>query len=164
MSNLATLGGNFSPCCPHALRNLSQVASRLTFPFSSTTKVHLQISWRDISIHCRLIHSALSKLSNSRQFSNITKQNPTAASNWISSPSSWFKWIGRHCVDHYSFTRSAVTKSFFRLLNALQWASNNCVASNCNENSVCFRQIGGMPSAQPMSDKSSLTSSGSYSL
>jgi len=116
-----------------------------------------------ISTHCCCIRSALSILSECGQSSNVTKRSATAGSHDRSPSWSSFTPFCPQIIDPFFFSRNATTHTVVHLLNALLLACPILLAKCLKENSVCFRMIGGLPSAPPRSDILVLSSSASYS-
>jgi len=87
--------------------------------FFLTSRILLEHLFEYISTHCQRIHSAILKLSNSSQFSNLSKKSATPVSQYRGPSGTSFKrfcpWIMDQCV----FSKNPATHTFFHLLNAL---------------------------------------------
>jgi hypothetical protein len=66
-------------------------------------------------------------------------------------------------MDRCFFSRNPATYTFFHLLKTLELDCPILLGNCFKENSVCYRLIGGLPSAPPKSDEVSLTSAASHS-
>jgi len=109
------------------------------------------------------MHSGLSKFTNSSQFSNVSKKFATAVSQCRGPLPTCFNRFYPWIMDRCFLSRNTATHTFFHLLNALKSGCPILLANCFKENSVCFRPIGGLPSALPKSDELSLSSAASYS-
>jgi len=74
---------------------------------------------KHIWTHCRQICSALSKLPNGSQCSNVSKTSPTAVSLCRGPSRTCFKWFCPRIMDRCFIPRHPATHSFFHLLNAV---------------------------------------------
>jgi len=128
---------------------------RVTFFLASRTS--LPHFFRNISTHCRRIHSALSKFSKGSHFLKVSKKSATAVAQCRRSSCCCFKRFCPAIMDRCFFSRNPATHTFFHLLNALKLRCPILFANCFKENSVCFKLIGALPSAPPKSDKSSLS-------
>jgi hypothetical protein len=131
-------------------------------PFFLATRIALSHFFRNISTHCQRIHSAFSKLNNSSQNSNVARKSATAVFQCRSLTRTCFNWFCRRIIDRCFFSRYLTTHTFFHLLNVLKLGCPILLANCFKENSICFRLIGGLPSALPKSDESSLSSAATY--
>jgi len=132
------------------------VAGRLfpPLPVFLASQISLAHFFKFISTHCRQIHSAISKLTDGSQLSNVTKKSATTLSQCRSPSWTWFKQLCPRIMDWCFFSRNPATHTFFHLLNALQLGCPVLLANYFKENSVCFKLIQGLPSAPPESDES----------
>ena len=142
------------------------IASRLLphLLFFLAFRISLAHCFRNISTYCRRIHSALSKLTNGSQVSNVTNKSATTAIQWRGPPRNCFNRFCPGTMDRCFFSKNPTTYSFFHLLNALKLGCPILLANCFKVNCVCFRLIGGLPSAPPKSNKLLLSSAASYSL
>ena len=83
------------------------------------SRISYTLFFKIIPIHCRQIHSTLSKFSNGRQFTNVVKKSSTTVSLCRGPSQSGFKHFCCQIMHRCFFSRNPVTHSFFRLLNAL---------------------------------------------
>jgi len=90
---------------------------RLSFFLAS--RISLAHFSKNISTHCRRIHSALSKLSNGSQLSNVSKKSATAVSQCRGPSLSCSNRFCPRIMDRCFFSRNPATHTFFHLLNAL---------------------------------------------
>jgi len=132
-------------------------------PFFLASSISLAHFFRNISTNCWQIHSVLSKLTNGSQVSNVAKKSATAVSQCRGPSRTCFNQFCPLIMDRWFFSRNTATHTFFHLLNPLKLGCPILLANCFKENSVCFRLIGGLPSAPPKSDESLLSSAASYS-
>jgi len=88
-------------------------------PFFHASQISLAHFFKNISTHCRWIHSALSKLSKGSQLSNVPKKFATAISQCRGSSLSCFNRFCSRIMDQCFFSRNPATHTFFHLLNAI---------------------------------------------
>src|SRR5882757_546466 len=88
-------------------------------PFFLASRISLAHFFKNISTHCRRIHSALSKLTNGSQVSNVAKKSATAVSQCRGPSRTCFNWFYPRIMDRCFFSRNPATHTFFHLLNAL---------------------------------------------
>jgi len=143
----------------------------LTFVTSRLLPRHLlflasQISlahfFRNISTNCQQIPSVLSTLTNSSQLVNGAQISATAVTQPRGPFKTCFNWFCLRIMDRCILPRNPTIHTVFHLLNALKLGCPIPVANCFKENSVCFRLIGGLPSASPKSDELLLSSGASY--
>jgi len=135
------------------------VAGRLLprLPFFLASQTSLAHFFKNISTHCRQIHSALSKFSQGSQVLKVSKKSATAVSQSRGPSLSCFKRFCPGIMNRCFFSRNPASHTFFHLLNVLKLGCPILLANCFKENSICFKLIGTMPSAPPKSDKSSLS-------
>jgi len=133
------------------------------FPFviaSWTMHAHV---FPNISIHCHWNHTPLSKFSNRSPFSQVTIQSPTGVPQYWGSFQSCLKWVCLWIMHWCFFSRNPATNTFFHLLNVPKYGCPILLPNCFKENSVCFRLIGALPSARPVTNTSSLALFARYS-
>jgi len=131
-------------------------------PFFLASPISVTCFFKNISTHCQGMHSALSKLTNGSQFSNVTKKSATTISQCRGPSWTCFNRFYPRIMNRCFFSRNSATHTVFHLLNALKLGCP-IVWVNCfKENTVCFRLIWGLPSAPLKSNKWSLSSAASY--
>jgi len=140
-------------------RSPKSVAGRLLphLLFFLTSRTSLAYFFKNISTHCRRIHSALSTFSKGRQVLKVSKNYATAVSQCGGPFRSCF---GRFCpwiMDRCFLSRNPATHSFFHLLNILKLSCPILLANCFKENPFCFKLIGALPLAPPKSNESSLS-------
>jgi hypothetical protein len=140
-------------CSPKSVAD--HLLPRLPFFLASPTS--LTHFFRNMSTHCRRIHSALSKFSKGSHYLKVTKKSATAISQRRGPSHCCFKRFCPGIMDRCFFSRNPTTHTFFHLLNALKLGCPIHLANYFKENSVCFKLIGALPSAPRKSDKSSLS-------
>jgi len=102
-------------------RSPKSVASRLLarHPFFLAFRISAAISSRNIATHCQRIHSALSKLHNGSQFSNVAKKSVTVVSQcWGPSRTCFHRFCPR-IMGWCFFLSHPATHTLIHLLNAL---------------------------------------------
>jgi len=158
--NSGTLPPTFLLAC-----SPNSVAGRLLprLPFFLASRTLLAHFFRNISTHCRRIHSALLKFSKGSHFLKVSKKSATAVSQCRGPSNCCFKQFCPRIMDRCFFSRNPATHTFFHLLNALKLGCPILLANCCKENSVCFKLIEALPLAPPKFDESSLSSSASNS-
>jgi hypothetical protein len=75
--------------------------------------------FRNISTLCQQIHSALSKLTNGSQVSNVAKKSGAAVSQYSDPSRTCFNRFCPRIKDQCFFSRNPATHTFFHSLNAL---------------------------------------------
>jgi len=75
--------------------------------------------FENIWTHCRLIHSALWKITTGSQSSNVTNISATPVSECRGLFETWFRQFCPWIMDRCFFSRNPATNTFFHLLNAL---------------------------------------------
>jgi len=97
------------------------VARRLSprLSFFLTSWISLAHFFKNISTHCRRIHSALSKLTSGSQFSNFTKKSAPAIFQCRVKSWNCFNRFCPRMMDRCYISRNPATHTFSHLLNAL---------------------------------------------
>jgi len=126
-------------------------------PFFLASRTSLAHFFKNISIHCRRMYSALSKFSKGSQVSKFFKKSATAISQYRGPTRNGFNRNGPRIIDWCFISRNPATLTFFHLLNALKLGYPILLANYFKENSVCFKLIGALPSAPPKSDELSIS-------
>jgi len=91
--------------------------ARLSFCFASwLSDAHF---FKNISTHCRGIHSALSSLFNCRKLSKVSKKSAPAISQYRGPFQMYFKLFCPQIMDRCFFSRNSGNYTFFHLLNVL---------------------------------------------
>jgi len=147
-------------------RSPKSVAVRLLprLPFFLASWISLAHFFKKISTHCWWIHSTWSKLTSRSEVSSVTKKSAAAISQCMGPSRTCLNWFCPWIMDRCFLPGNPATHTFFHLLKALKLGCLILLANCFKENSICFRLIGGLPSAPPKSDKSSLSWAASYSL
>ena len=143
---------------------LSQIRRQLRVQWRSLFPCLLNVAYtllRNISTHCRRIHSALLRLSNCSQLSNVPKTSATRESQCRGPSLSGLKWFCRRIMDRRFFLRNTATHTVMHLLNTRSLACPVHLANCFKENSVFIRLTVCLPSAPPKFNESSLSSSAS---
>jgi len=158
-----TSGRLLLTCVP--TRSPKSVAGRLLrcLPFFLASRILHTHFFKNISTCCQRIQSALSKLTNGSQVSNVAKKSATAVTQCRGPSRTCFNLFCPQIMDRCFFSRNPATHTFFHLLNALKLGCPILLANWFKENSICFRLFGGLPSAPAKSDKWSRSSATSYS-
>jgi len=133
----------------------SRLLPRLPILIASETS--LARFFKNISTHCRRIHSALSKFAKGSQVLKVSKQSATAVSQCRDPAHCCSRWFCPRIMDRCFFSRNPATYTFFHLLKALKLGCPILWANCFKENSVCFKLIGVLASAPPKSDESLLS-------
>jgi hypothetical protein len=126
-------------------------------PFVLASRNSLAHVFTNISTHCRRIHSALSKFSKGSHFSKVSEKSATTICQPRGPSRYGFKMLCPGILDRCFISRNPATHTFLHLLNALKLGGPILLANCFKENSICFKQIGSLPSALPKSYESSLS-------
>ena len=102
-------------------RSPKSVAGRVLprLPFFLASWISLAHIFKNISSHCRQIHSALLKLSNSSQVLNVSKQSATPASLCRGPSQTCFNRFCPRMLARCFFSWNPAIHAFFHLLNTL---------------------------------------------
>jgi len=126
-----------------------------------TFRIGLALFFKQLSMQCQRIHSAMLNFSNGSQIWNVTMISATAVSQ-CSGPSQSCVSLSRPRIMAWCvFCSYPGTHTFFRLFNILQLDCPIYFANCFKNNLVCCRLIGGLPSTLAKFNESSLSSSAS---
>jgi len=132
-------------------------------PFFLASRISLAHFFNNIVTRWQQIDSALSKLTNGSQVSKVAEKSATAISPCRGQSRTCFNQFCPRLMDQSFFSKNPATHTFFHLLNALKLGCPILFTNCFNENSICFRLIGGLSSAPPKSNKMLLSPAASYS-
>ena len=152
--NFGRLSFAFFPACS-AKSVTSRSLPRLPFFLAFRTLPAHFI--KNISTHCRQMHSALSKFSKGSHISRVSKKSATAISLCRGPSQCCF---GRFCpwiINRCFFSRNPPTHTFFHLLNIQKLRCTILLANCFKEKSVYSNLIGALPLAPPKSNELSLS-------